>query len=105
MTTVRIEIRGVENRLESVAKQLPCVRVESNRIVMTSPLDASLPLNDHLVWLWGMLKLKRKFLKGLQADGARLVCVCHCPKGTVKLKANAAEMLHLLGMDLQIEAR
>jgi hypothetical protein len=108
MTSAEVRVSGLSVRRESILEQLrlPGAAIEHGDVVIRSPLEASLPLNEHLIWLWGMLKLRRKYLKGLQQQsGAKMVCRCKVPRGSVKLLPNAAEMLHLLEVELVLEVR
>jgi hypothetical protein len=105
MTVVEVRVSGLSNRKESIRERLPAAIIEQGDVVMRSPLDPSKSLNEHLVWLWGMLKHQRRFLKNLQQEGGKLTCICEVPKGDVRLAPNAAEMLHLLEMELVIKAR
>ncbi len=105
MTTAEVRVSGLSSRKDSIREQLPCAVIEHGDVVVRSPLEPSKPLNEHLVWLWGMLKHERRFLKNLQQEGGRLTCECRVPKGVVKLLPNAAEMLHLLEMELVLNAR
>ena len=72
-------------------------------MVIRSQLKPSEPLNDHLVWLWNLLKHNRRFLKNLQREGGVLKCHAKASGGNVRLLSNAAEMLHLLEMELVLE--
>jgi hypothetical protein len=105
MTIAEVRVSGLSHRKESICERLPGAVIEQGDVVMRSPLEPSKPLNDHLVWFWGMLQHQRRFLKTLQQEGGKLTCRCKVPKGGVTLLPNAAEMLHLLEMDLVLEAR
>ena len=105
MTTAEIRVTGVSTRRESIRERLPGAVIEQADVLVRSPLESSKPLNEHLVWLWGMLKHQRRFLKNLQREGGKLICRCKVPKGGVTLLPNAAEMLHLLEMELVLEVR
>jgi hypothetical protein len=105
MAVAEVRVSGLSNRKESIRERLPGAIIEKGDVVMRSPLDPSKSLNEHLVWLWGMLKHQRRFLKNLQQEGGKLTCRCEVPKGDVRLLPNAAEMLHLLEMDLVIKGR
>ncbi|MDT7603052.1 MAG: hypothetical protein QOF61_1049 [Acidobacteriota bacterium] len=108
MTSAEVRITGISESKEYILERLrlPFAVIERGDIVIRSPLDPSLPLNDHLVWLWGILNLRRKHLKNLQQQSdIKIVCRCKVPKGSVRLLPNAAEMLHLLSMELVLETR
>lgn len=105
MTLAEVRVSGLAHRKESIRERLRGAVVERGDVVMRSPLEPSEPLNKHLVWLWGMLKQQRRFLKNLQQEGGKLTCRCKVPKGNVTLLPNAAEMLHLLEMELVLEVR
>ena len=105
MSSVEVRIIGLANRTDSIRERLPFAVVEGGDVVIRSQLKPSQPLNDHLVWLWGMLKLQRRFLKNLQREGGQLRCFARVPKGGASLLPNGAEMLHLLGMELVLENR
>ena len=85
--------------------QLPMTRVEKGVVVLASALPVEAPLNDHIVWISGMLKHHRRYLKTLATTGASLVCECKVSKGQLRLMANAFESLHLVGADLVLEQR
>jgi hypothetical protein len=103
MATAEVRVSGLAVRRESIRERLPGAVVEHDEVVVRSPLGRSLPLNDHLVWLWGMLKHQRRFLKTLRQEGGKLTCRCTIPKSGALLKPNGAEMLHLLEMELVLE--
>lgn len=105
MTVAEVRVGGLSNRKESIRERLPGAIIEQEDVVMRSRLAPSKSLNEHLVWLWGMLKHQRRFLKNLQREGGKLTCRCEVSKGDVRLLPNAAEMLHLLEMELVIKAR
>jgi len=105
MTAAEVRVSGLTNRKEYIRERLAGAVIEQGDVVVRSPLDSSKPLNEHLVWLWGMLKHQRRFLKNLQQEGGKLTCRCTVPKGGVTLLPNAAEMLHLLEMELVLEVR
>ena len=68
-------------------------------------LSVEAPLNDHIVWIGGMSKHQRRYLKTLVANAASLVCACKVSKGELRSMANAFEFLHLVGADLVLEQR
>jgi hypothetical protein len=102
-TLAEIRIGGVPERRDLLRERLPFSAIERGDVVLRSPLDADTPLNGHLVWLWGMLRHHRRLLKCVQQEGGRIECRCKVSKGPVSLRPNAAEMLHLLGIDLVVE--
>ena len=83
-------------------KHLPCSLASVSEISIQSALSLSEPLNEHLVWLWGLLKHERRKLKTLQADGATLTCICAAYRGQLVLLPSAAEFLHLTGASLVV---
>lgn len=103
MPTAEVRVSGLPVRKESIREMLPFAFIEDNEVVVRSGLGRSLPLNDHLVSLWGALKHHRRYLKNLQQEGGKLTCYCKIPKSGAHLKPNAAEMLHLLEMELVLE--
>jgi hypothetical protein len=105
MTVAEVRVSGLSNRNETIRERLPGAIIERGDVVLRSPLEPSKSLNEHLVWLWGMLRHQRKFLKNLQQEGGKLTCRCEVPIGKVRLLPNAAEMLHLLEMEIVIKAR
>lgn len=105
MTIAEVRVSGLSNRRESIRERLAGSVIERGDVVIRSQLEPSKPLNEHLVWLWGTLKHERRFLKTLQQEGGKLTCRCKVSKGDILLLPNAAEMLHLLGMELVLETR
>jgi hypothetical protein len=105
MTRVTFKVSGVGVQAESIRSKLPMSRVEGGCVLPESPLPQDQPLNEQLVWLWGMLKHERRMLKSLAHGGASLSCECKVSKGTIRLQPNGAEMLHLLGVELIVEAK
>lgn len=106
MTKAVVEISGLSSeRAELYRKKLPFAAIKQGKVVIQSQLDPSEPINDHLVWLWGMIHHERKLLKRLQDDEGSLTCRCEAKKGTAIIRPNGAEMLHLLNMDLVLETR
>jgi hypothetical protein len=57
---VVFEITRLPNGAAGVRKSLPFAKVSSDGIAIVSQLDANAPVNEHLVWLWGMLNLERR---------------------------------------------
>lgn len=105
MTQAVFRVECDPAQLGAVKGRLPgFYRQERDALVLPSPLPAEQPLNEHLVWLWGMLQSQRRILKRLQAEGARLVVDCRAA-APVRLQPNAAEMLHLLGAELRLSLR
>jgi hypothetical protein len=105
MARAEVRLIGVSDRKESIREQFNNAVFERGDIVIHSALESSEPLNEHLVWLWTSLQGKRRFLKNLQQCGGKLVCHCKVSKGSIHLRPNAAEMLHLLDMELVLEVR
>ncbi|HEX6622372.1 MAG TPA: hypothetical protein VF064_01575 [Pyrinomonadaceae bacterium] len=103
MATAEVRVSGLPVRKESIRERLPGAVIEHNEVVVRSALGRSLPLNDHLVGLWNVLRQHRRFLKSLQQEGGKLTCRCMIPKSGAILKPNGAEMLHLLEMELVLE--
>jgi hypothetical protein len=102
-TSAEIRISGMPERRELLRERLPCSEIERGDVVVRSQLGEDAPLNEHLVWLWSMLKHDRRLLKAVRQEGGHIECRCKVSKGPVSLRANAAEMLHLLGIDLLVE--
>ena len=108
MTYAEVRITPLSEGKESLLERLrlPFAVIEHGDIVLRSPLEPSVPLNDHLMWLWMILDIKRKPLKNLQQQGgAKMICRCKVPKGCVRILPNAATMLHLLELELVLEVR
>lgn len=108
MTSAEVRISGRSISKEHILGEirLPFAVIERGDVVLRSQLEPSLPLNDHLIWLWNMLQTRRKYLRNLQQQGdAKLVCLCKVPRRKLRLLPNAAEMLHLLEVELVIELR
>ncbi len=100
-----IVISGVLSRQKQIAEQIPFAAIRGTDVVIASQLHNEASLNDHLVWLWGMLKHSRRFLKSVQAEGAVVRCECRAKKGAVVIEPNGAEMLHLLNISCSVEVR
>ena len=83
-------------------KTLPFAKVSSDGIAIVSKLDSNATVNAHLVWLWGMLNLERRYLKSLQSEGAALSVRVSGARLPIELRPNGAEMLHLLNATLLI---
>jgi hypothetical protein len=102
MTTVSLRIVG-HPAPEAAQSKLRMSMLEGKDVVIPSRLQADAPLNDHLVWLWGLLKHERRTLKRVTAEGAKLICHAKVPGGPITLKPNGAELLHLLEAELRVE--
>lgn len=105
MTKAKLTFIAPEARIPAIISKLPNAVKEGGKAIVTSPLATDASLNDHLVWLWGMLKHERRFIKNLHAEGVRLVCDCEARKNEIALSPNGAEMLHLLGAELVVKVR
>src|SRR5262245_34365272 len=101
MTSVSLRITGAPNEASLTRKSLGG-RLVDGELVVKSPLPKGTPLNEHLVWLWGSLKHERRYLKSLQAEGAKLLVEAQVGDGPVEVLPNGAELLHLLGAALVI---
>ena len=104
MTTASLVITG-HNHPESVQSKLKFSALHGRDVIIRSALGTDASLNEHLVWLWGLVKHERRVLKKVAAEGARIVCSCRVPKGEIRLLPNAAEMLHLLGAELILDTK
>jgi hypothetical protein len=102
MTTVSLRIVG-HPAPDAAQSKLRMSMLEGKDIVIPSRLGSEASLNDHLVWLWGILKHERRTLKRVAADGAKLVCLAKVSGGPITVKPNGAELLHLLEAELRIE--
>lgn len=100
--SVELRISNLGARAASTRALLPLASLDGPDVVIRCPAGTGESLSQKLVWLWGMLKHRRRALKTLQADGATLVCVCAAPRGPVVLQPNAAEFLHLTGASLVV---
>jgi hypothetical protein len=103
MATVTFRISGLPNSAGGRRKSLAFAVVTGNDVVIESQLASQAPLNDHLVWLWGLLQHERRYLKSLQTEGAVLSVHAREVRLPIELKPNGAEMLHLLNASLVIE--
>ena len=99
---VVFEITGLPNSAAGVRKSLPFAKVSADGIAIASQLDSKATVNEHLVWLWGMLSLERRYLKSLQSEGAALSVRVSGARLPIELRPNGAEMLHLLNAALFI---
>ena len=98
-----LRITGIASTADATRKSLAFAQIEGTDIVLRSQLGPEAALNDHLVWLWGILKHERRFLKSLAAQGALLTVTVSGATGSVRVEPNGAELLHLLGATLVIE--
>jgi hypothetical protein len=105
MKKVALRISRLPNEAAGLRKRLPFSVAEGQQIVLESALPPDAPLNDHLVWIWGMLKHERRYLKSLQSEGASFTVVAPFRTGGIEIKPNGAELLHLLGVTLTIGAK
>ena len=105
MTVVEVVISGLSARAELIRSKLAFSVIKRGDVVIRSQLAPEIPLNEHLVWLWGVLKHERRFIKTLQDEGGTLLCMCKVPKGKASILPNGAEMLHLLNMELLLECK
>lgn len=99
---VAFEINSLPNSAAGVRKSLPFATVRSNGITIVSQLDSNATVNEHLVWLWGILNLERRYLKSLQSEGAALSVRVSGARLPIEIQPNGAEMLHLLNATLLI---
>ena len=105
MTTAAIRFVDSSARAEAIRAKVPGAEIERGDVVLRSRLAPDQPLNEHLVWLWGMLKHQRRYLKNIQSQGIGVICECRVSPGSIRILPNGAEMLHLLGIDLVIDGR
>ena len=99
---VTLRISGIPSTADATRKRLPFAVLEGTDLVLKSPLGPDASLNEHLVWLWGMLKHERRYLKSLAAQGAKMTAQATGLRRPVEIKPNGAEMLHLLGVTLTL---
>jgi hypothetical protein len=99
-TRVTLRIYGLGSKASSIKDQIPFSRIEGNVVALDSALDGTAPLNDHLVWIWGITRHKRGLLKTQVQSGAAVVVECRVPKGELRIRPNGAEFLHLTGAEL-----
>lgn len=102
MPSVSLRITHLPSDASAKRKPLPFARVEASSIVIDSQIPSDRPLNEHLVWLWGMLQNERRHLKALQAEGARVTVSVIGARPPIEIAPNGAEMLHLLGATLRL---
>ena len=101
MTTAVLRISRIPNAAAATRKSLPFAEERDGCIAIRSQLGAGASLNEHLVWLWGAVKLERRFLKSLQSEGAVITVEATC-RLPVVIQPNGAELLHLLNATLKI---
>jgi hypothetical protein len=99
---VVFEVTRLPNGAAGVRKSLPFAKVSSDGIAIVSQLDSNATINEHLVWLWGMLNLERRYLKSLQSEGAELIVRVSGARPPIEIRQNGAGMLHLLNATLLI---
>jgi hypothetical protein len=102
MVDVTLRITKIPSAADARRKRLPFAELENGEVVIRSRLSPDAPLNEHLVWLWGLLQNERRYLKSLQAQGAEIAVHARGVRGPVEVKPNGAEMLHILGVTLVI---
>jgi len=100
-SSLTFRISELGPRSASTKALLPFSHLDGSDVVIHCPRDAGDTLNEKLVWLWGLLKHKRRALASLQADGATLSCTYQGPV-QFELKPNGAEFLHLMGCSLEV---
>jgi hypothetical protein len=105
MAKVALKIINAGLSASVLKERLPFSSVKNGEIIIYSQLDSSVPLNDHLVWLWGLLKHERRVLKTAVGSGAKIICECSVSKGSIRVLPNGAELLHLLGAELLLEVK
>jgi hypothetical protein len=105
MKKVALRISRLPNAAAGLRKRLPFSVADGQELLLESSLPADAPLNDHLVWMWGLLKHERRYLKSLQNEGAQFTIVAPFRTGGVEILPNGAELLHLLGVTLTIGAK
>lgn len=103
MPSVSLRITDLPSEAMAKRKSLPFAKIESASIVIESQVPSDKPLNEHLVWLWGMLQHERRHLKTLQAEGAQITVRVLGARRPIEIESNGAEMLHLLGATLRLE--
>lgn len=92
---VTLHISRIPSTADATRKPLPFAVLEGTDIVLKSQLGPEASVNDHLVWLWGMLKHERRYLKSLAAAGAMMRVQVTGYRGPIEIKPNGAEMLHV----------
>jgi hypothetical protein len=102
MLSVALRITDLPNVATATRKSLPFAQVEGTSVTIKSQLRGDPPLNDHLVWLWGILHHERRYLKALQTEGGKVTVHVTGARMPIEIKPNGAEMLHLLGATLAL---
>ena len=102
MVDVALRITKIPSAADASRKQLPFGELDNGELVIRSRLSPDTALNEHLVWLWGLLQNERRYLKSLQAQGAEIYVHARVFSRPVEVKPNGAEMLHILGVTLVI---
>jgi hypothetical protein len=100
---VTLRITNIPSAADAARKRLTFTVIDGSDIVFKSQLSRESPLNEHLVWFWGMLQGERRYLKSLAAQGAIVTVHARGNQEPLEIKSNGAEMLHLLGATLRIE--
>jgi hypothetical protein len=100
---VALRIERIPSVADATRKRLAFAVVEQGDLVIRSALPSTAPLNDHLVWFWGLLQNERRYLKSLLAGGATITVHARGVRGNAEVKPNGAEMLHLVGATLRLE--
>jgi hypothetical protein len=101
---VVLRISRIPSTADATRKQLPFGQIVGGDIVLISQLGAEASLNDHLVWIWGMVRNERRFLASLAAQGAVLAVTATNVRRPIEIRPNGAELMHLLGAALVVEA-
>src|SRR6185437_15468682 len=65
-------ISGIPSTADATRKRIPFAVLKGTDLVLKSPLGPDASVNEHLVWLWGMLKHRGRYLKSLAAQGAKM---------------------------------
>jgi hypothetical protein len=97
---VTFRISGIPSTADATRKRIPFAVLKGTDLVLKSPLGPDASVNEHLVWLWGMLKHRRRYLKSLAAQGAKMTAQVKGFRRPIEIKPNGPEMLHLLGVTL-----
>ena len=105
MTTALLRISSSPGRVNEIRATLSGARIERGEVVIESAIESSRPLNDHLATLWRSLNKHRKFLKRMQTEGVKFVCVAKVSDDTFSLLPSGIEMLHVMQIELKLERR
>ena len=105
MTKVIFRASNLGSYAQSIQSSLPCSRLADGEVTITSPLDSTHTVNDHIVWIYGVLKHQKRLLKTSVSNGARLLCECFVTKGEISISPNAAEFLHLFQIELVLKVK